>query len=1481
MALPDIPLSNQSENLLDNPDFFPPVPENLEKEEIRNRRLVEAAAIRTVEEGEENFVEAYQHLDMTSKQQRLSATDMRKLETVRAMERVIKLNEEFVNGLIITSPDTAEDAIEALRQANDEVRAEAERSDAAYQVITKQFNDPSIVSEETRNSLAINAQLQDSVLELVASQGIWGLIGDIALDLIPTKMVIDVIQATDSYNPFTWGTVITKLIHKYQVMTPEEKLEAVPVLQQQLLDDGVVKFRVASIITAILDPTKEQRVSNEFGVFAPISGVLDIFVVASLLKMASRAKTVSNIIKLASKSGSTDRAAKLNTTILIDDEEGVAKLVGIDRTTTAINNSTPFNVSAADPAADPSISGAVFNNIVKYRQNLRADLNKLEEGATFIAEPTILEADIPAAVKRIDNIFDDFVFSMAKRGKIISISRVDKTVTPRGVTYDFIYKDIAGTSDDIGRFTRNFVRDDNSFWTTLPKPTGLSKFLLSMKARAAGGLRRVFGGEALETDFLEAVNGAIRLDYADSTVRTQFSKLLLEAVKPITALKFNIKKRTKKIEELAEVLTYGDEVGDAGRVFTAGELRSGVAGHRLDGAQIETYYNIRALLDGVADLRNTRHYNSFIERDVKTIFMDGKAAAFGVVEKSSGEAVKSLAKSGIASIWDSVSGASISISNLGDLEVAYARGKRIVKLEDTILRGNKQHQWAWVDVADIHAPPRQVLHLKIGYVPRINPRAEWFVQLLTETTIDGIPRTHRKAIRGFETELQAKNFRNDYEADISIGAIKTGREPRVVINRESEIEQFRVGTPEGGSAGGLIYGPRKFEALPFGPVEDEIATPRLGAFQSIGLYMENSKNFVTRNEWRMAMRAKWENSARKATGNKKITFEEPDTAQKNATLMEAHAQINEWSGFRSPSEQIWDDIVQSLYEVTVDAKGKPGIVAESIHSMKHKDAAAAIKTATFHALLGGINPAQIIVQSSGAAVAASTNMFRPDKLAAIVYRQNAMFLAGIGDVMEHPAAVKKIAKAFGWKELTFKKHMELWKRTGFEDSTMMSADIAAAQSGFGLTASGWRKAQELSTVGFREGELFNRRISFLTAIEELGGIDKVLGNAGLERAMVTRVSDFLLNLGPANRAWWQKGVWGIPTQFAQIMTKTIETYMGLNGSFNKADRFKLFMTQFALYGTAALPAGAWFARHYMDQTGWTQSEINLPENRAKLALVNGGIFDFLMNSYIGADVTMAERTSLLNSFDQGFMDFFEKETTLYDRVTGPAGGVAKRVWEKIGVMSPWFARYPMPDEFDDLTPQDILDVTMYLLEDAAEVGLSPFSTTRQVIKYRDMTEYNRIMDKNFNMVAGGPAEPEYNTMTRVMILMGAKSNQEDEKQTILQMNQNFDDYVEYKVKSLMHAYMRYWREMQQAQKDNRPLSPRIIKRYNKITRVIEAGISDVNTRRAVRRAFRRKVEGLKQGNSLLERQQQEAYRRYREELSDDVTSSNIKLVPIR
>jgi hypothetical protein len=1480
MAQLDNPILVNDKNKLDEPILSTvhtssPAAEN---EEIKDQKLMQAAIIKGEEAGGANYMQTFLDLKNNSVNGGITGEETRQAAVGEALQDLVNANREFSAGIILENPDIDEASLlEDHQQQETDLVTEMERTDAPYQVLTRQLQDPTVVDEETRHALAVRAELAGKAADLISDMDLWDWTRDMLLELVPTKFFTDTIQATDSFVPWEWGERLEELVDKHAAMTPDEQLDAVPLLMEEMKEAGLPDFKIAQVVTAIVDPATKDEFVFWNGPMAMIDAAATA---ASILTIANKMRSASNLVRLASDLGDKRTAARISNTSLVDDSGDAAKITGISRET-AVNNSTPLNMEAIDPAADNLLAAEVAKGVREFRNLAGEKLGQLQEGTLFIPEGSVAESNLPAAIQRIDQLFFDRVQKGLTQGEqIVDVKAIQPQVGARKIDYRFKVQNADGTVSD-ETFTRSFLRDDNGTWESLPNPTKLSELLISPKGRAAGGFERVVKGKAAETDFLEAANAANRLDFVDAVIRKELSDLLIQAVKPIAGLKLNFVKRKKEIEQVSEILTWGD---DNQHVFTVGELRSGALGHNLNDAQIATYLNIREVMDGIAAVRNTAAYNHLLERGARTLFSKGEALGFGVPLENAAQAKNRVERSQITMALDTQSGRSIPL-DAQNWDALYASGHRLVQLEDDVLRNGQLHGHAIAHIDSIRDLPRQVLHLKTGYVPRLNPKGAHFVQALVWTTRDGVAFQSRKAIRGFDNKRDATVWSKKFEAEVRAG--KTDFPPSqnkttIAINEDGELEQFRVGASDVGGSQGLIYSPRRENTLPFGLPEEGLETPRTGAFEAIGLYLENTKNFISRNEWRMAMRTKWENTARKWVGDHTLTWDNPRGAASNKQLMEAKEQLEQWFGFAAPSEKWFDQMVQRLYEVSVNIGGreKGAAISEALHKMKHKSGINAIKTGTFHALLGAWNPVQMIVQGSGAAVALSQGMLKaPEHF----FKQNGLFMTMFLNRAKHPEAYARTAKAFGWKPQTLAKYDDLFKRTGLHQSTFTSADIEAAQQGFGMTAGAFRKTINSSTMFFRNGELFNRRLAFMQAIDELGGIDKVTDSLQLQRQMMTRVGDLTLNLGRANRAWWQKGVFSIPTQFLQIQTKTLETYAGLNGAFTPAQRFKLFMTQFMLYGATAVPFGMWLNRQYLDATGWTRADVDDPENRWKLAAANGGMTDLMIQTGLGIDGTIAPRVSLMNNLDQAMMSFFEKKSALFDIAGGPTAGVAKRIWDKFTVMKPSFAYDLTPDFEKEVTPDRVLRALEFFAEDLGELMVSPLSTTTQYSKYRQMTNMNRIFNRKNDLISEGPttSEDDFNKQTQIATLLGIKPLAEDNAWSLMLINESVDEEIEHHVNLRLYQHMKMLNEWTAADKEGRVVDQATIDRHQEVMNIMRASISNEFIGKEVDRAFRRKLEQFETGNDKLSRARNEMWNRYLKSISDDAMSVNQKLVPTR
>ena len=1117
----------------------------------------------------------------------------------------------------------------------------------------------------------------------------------------------------------------------------------------------------------------------------------------------------------------------------------------------------PFEVENIDLASTGGLSGKAQNKILKFREESKKVVEDLGSGRTFIHEGLLDEADRARAGARIEAEFDSLIKNeVSNRDKIVNI--VDRRETARGMEFDFTITDQAGDTVK-GTFSKSFQLNDVGHWEQISSNV-VGELISSPKARAAG------------TDLSDLASAAIRLDNATATVGVQLRKLLSNAIKPVKKLSGRTTRR--RLESVDAVLIYGDEVGE---VFTPTQLRAGINGIPLDDEQIEVYYNVRALYDALGTVRNGTTRASMVARNTKTIFFNGKAAAFGTVADTAANARRVLSSNdNIRQVRRVDSSKKKGVSNEEtldvrdlDLDQQYSDGYRLVRLEDTRKFGDAgRFSTVLMRQRDIRQLPQLVLARNKGYVPRISKDASFFVQAFIPSSIDGSISSLRRVVRGFDNKREADIFRDRMGAELEAGASKFAKGTQFESRQDREIELLKAGDTGQSSTGGLFYGPRRGEAVPFGLPEDELVNSRFTAFESLGLYLENVKGFVTRNEWRMGARQKWLNTARRHTGNRNVDFDTfaDESTDIGRALTAWRNQINVWSGFNSKSENFWDTFARQTYEWALGKTGRNGFT-KFLHSFRHKDPVAGVRSAAFHSLLGFFNPAQLWVQAQGASVALSMNIFRPDKVVNILTNQLSMRM--VQHVERDSKTFNALARASGRNPDKLRKEMELWDRTGLNDSLLTNADVEAAARGFPVASSAVRKFADSGLLFYREGEGMNRRISFLTALGEMGGVAKITSLADLKR-LTTRTNDLLLSMGRANRAAWQNGPLSVPTQFFQVQAKTLESVLGRNQAFTPFERFKLVLGQVSLYGAAGIPAGSLALRWGMDQAGMTTADINNPDNEATLKAINGGFWDFMAFYGLGADTILSDRGALLNGLDRSILSFTGEEKTAVEFMLGPSFTPMNRFWQKLNNVWPLVI-----SDVDNIewTTDKMLDGLSFLAEDLGELALSPISTYNQSERYMFMSALNQIVDRNGNQIVGA----DFNRSTEILAALGFKAGELQRTFDLTELNDASDDFVSAQANAMIYTWNKFFLFLDRVQREGREPTESELSRFRNARDLILSSVENPILRRDILRQMNNRLQKQKLGESKLDREVDRFYRRYLDELYGEAVNVHTRV----
>jgi hypothetical protein len=278
-----------------------------------------------------------------------------------------------------------------------------------------------------------------------------------------------------------------------------------------------------------------------------------------------------------------------------------------------------------------------------------------------------------------------------------------------------------------------------------------------------------------------------------------------------------------------------------------------------------------------------------------------------------------------------------------------------------------------------------------------------------------------------------------------------------------------------------------------------------------------------------------------------------------------------------------------------------------------------IRGLAFDAKLGLFNVGQLFLQSS--TMLAST---------ALSPRHG---LKGMGGALPMFAYVNAkgaenvldvLAKNGSWRvagfgtEQEFKEYARFAYKSGFMDvsNTHLSINDFRPNRVFGAS-SVIEGIREKGRVFFYSAEILNRSVSTRIAWEELKEQGVQLGSAEFREKFIGLADDYSMNMTHESSAAFQKGLWSIPTQFWGYNVRSMDAMFGKR--FTPAQRSRLILSQFALYGAGGVPLIDAFGEYAKTQGG-------VPIETGTLAsYLDRGVMDNAFAALTGADIRIGEK----------------------------------------------------------------------------------------------------------------------------------------------------------------------------------------------------------------------------------------------------------------
>ena len=1206
-----------------------PVIQPLLKEDLRHLLTMEAAQIMSKQTGEDVFA-AYDRLKQTPDSRGALAAGA--LSKVQSEQRQAKL--DMASDISGESPDLSVARAKETQMILDELNKQNSNPHLAFvkAISTEE------VTPETEQKLANELAVLEMIRGITDSMGIMDkalAIGGLVMPLNTVKDNMDI-----AGNPFEAKEFLKQLILKYKTASPAQQKEMLPELQTFLFEKADNPYKVVEVLNALITPGGEEHLVAFDNLFVGMElAELATFGATAALKIAKITKQL-NAIKTLNRAGNKEAASQLNTATVLDPK--MRKELGLDEVE-VYNNSSPFNLSELDDAYTEGLSPETLKDLAAFDRKSDELKSQISNDELFLREGLMDQEDRirveEAAVKELEK--EPYVTDvrLAKQSEAESIFVYRNTKTGKDEAYT-----LELSLNDIGQYEQSKVGI-------------LSRALSSPTVWMKKNLR-------------EAAASAQRLDQAQARLWNQFIDLQRIALKEVlgpVGLKGLSPSGRKQLAELDQVLLVGDEMGE---VFSARQLRAGVNGIKLSAPdkQIPAYFKLRKLIDDMHVYRNQEVRNEHLIRGNRTIHINDSVQDIGRPYAEANDAGLSLAKNKPNEVYDATSNTIVPVNSL-KLEDEYLAGKQLVKLNEASAlnkaEAGSKWQYVLVNADDISDLPMQMVNYRKGYVPKINLNTNYFVKQFSASKIDGVEhgadstRANVKTIRAFDNRADAEQFAKQMQEQDPTAMYRS------LEDRQIEKEARFLGDESLSTGGGLFTGARAHDEILFGLEGNPLE--RLSAFESISRGLGNLSRYIPRNTWRMGMEQKAINTANALLPNRRVTkfqqlAEMPDT-QEGRFLKKLHAQIEDWLGFPSAEERLWESTVQEIYE-TAFVQKMPNFAKNTVQYVKHKDPIAAARAGAFHSLLGWFNPVQLFVQAQGAVMALSSNIFKPVELARVMRNQTALAAAMH---MDDPKAIRHVAKSFGMDADELIDIKRAWDKTGLQDSILQTADHAAAMRGRGVGMDALSRASDKGLLFYRMGEMFNRRTSFVTAYSNWKKANK--GQAVSDQALkniLSEANNYMLNLGKANRATWQKGILGLPTQFLQVSTKTLETLLGMNGHFDAATRGRMIIGQLGMYGAAGVPLGsigANLAAQWLGYKDQAEIERNLPPETRKA--INEGFIGWATMAAFGLDIDVGQRLSLWNGINEFTDRMLFGDTHAVQMLLGAFGTTGKRFWDEM------------------------------------------------------------------------------------------------------------------------------------------------------------------------------------------------------------------------
>ena len=338
----------------------------------------------------------------------------------------------------------------------------------------------------------------------------------------------------------------------------------------------------------------------------------------------------------------------------------------------------------------------------------------------------------------------------------------------------------------------------------------------------------------------------------------------------------------------------------------------------------------------------------------------------------------------------------------------------------------------------------------------------------------------------------------------------------------------------------------------------------------------------------------------------------------------------------------------------IDKKGGSNLAGKLL-DIRSSDPIVAMRSLAYNVHLGLFQIDQLFVQAQTAISIAALDPLNAVKL----MNRGLHFQALNYNTSEE--ALNMMAKAFKDPE-DFKEFVKIGRERGVIE---LYGDMSMLDHNAIFNIGGPLSPKNIAEKGrsfIMAAERYNKAVGYSKAWDELRKVNslKAMRNNDVQMELTSLASKYSMNMSSMSSARWQKGIFGVPTQFLSYPIRFLENMtskrLGGSAQWTGSEKIRLGLTQAVLYGSAGIP----FLPGEAVPTMLEAMGVDPKENEDAFLIARGGAIDWALKNWLGIDSSLSNRVGL----GKGYRDLWDKlngedieSSSFFNVIGGPSGAL--------------------------------------------------------------------------------------------------------------------------------------------------------------------------------------------------------------------------------